>query len=92
MATYPVIDFAAFGLTVGNGDEISDDALEPLGDEVKSVLSTIGFCYLKHHDINEALVRDFMKVSREFFEQPEEVKRQYAMSTEVKAGWVAFGH
>ena len=92
MANIPVIDFAAFGLKVENSDEISDDALKPLGDEIKSVLSTIGFCYLKDHGIDEALVQDFMKLSREFFEQPEKVKREYAMSTEVKAGWVGFGH
>ena len=92
MASIPVVDFAAFGLKVENGDAIRDEALKPLGDEVKSMLITIGFCYLKHHGIDEALVDDFMKVCREFFEKPEEVKRQYAMSTEVKAGWVGFGH
>ena len=52
MATIPVIDFAAFGLNVENGAEISDDALKPLGGEIKSVLSTIGFCYLKQHGID----------------------------------------
>ena len=92
MATIPVIDFGAFGLKVKNGSEIGDDALKSLGDEVKSVLSTVGFCYLKNHGVNEDLVKDYMKVSREFFEQPEDVKRRYAMSTEVKAGWVGFGH
>ena len=90
--TIPVIDFADYGLKEKTGTEVSDATLQSLGDEVKSVFSTIGFCYLKNHGIDETLVRDFMRVSRDFFEQPEDVKRKYAMSTDVKAGWTGFGH
>ena len=92
MATISVIDFADFGLKVTNDDEISDITLKTLGTEVKSVLSTFGFCYLKDHGVDEKLVIDFMRVSRECFEQPVEVKRQFAMHADLKAGWVGFGH
>ena len=92
MASIPVIDFADFGLNVKTGDGISDDALKALGNEVKRVLSTFGFFYLKNHGVDETLINDFMRVSREFFGQPEEIKRKYGMNAEVKAGWVGFGH
>ena len=92
MASISVVDFANFGLDIKTGDSVSDDALKTLGTEVKCALSTFGFCYLKNHGVDEMLINDFMRVSREFFELPDGIKRKYGMNAEVKAGWVGFGH
>ena len=59
MASIPVIDFADFGLNVKTGDGISDEALKALGNEVKRVLITFGFFYLKNHGVDETLNKRF---------------------------------
>lgn len=92
MSSIPVIDFAEYGLNVENTKDVSENTLRSLGDNLKTVFSTIGFCYLKNHGVDMNLVSDFMRISRDFFEQPEDIKRKYAVSTEVKNGWIGFGH
>ena len=59
MSTVAVIDIENFGLLVKDSAQISQDVLAPLVQEVKQVLTTRGFCYLKNHGIDETLVRDY---------------------------------
>ena len=89
MSKIPIIDFGAYGLHVKDYTSIVDNnALVALGEEVKHCFSTIGFAYLKNHGVDGDLINDFMRVSREFFEQPMEEKEKCAMSKEIKSGWL----
>ena len=88
MSDIPIIDFEAYGLHVENTADVSEDTLKALGDKVKQVFSTIGFCYLTNHGVDESLVNDFMRVSREFYEKPVEEKQLYALTTDVLSGWI----
>ena len=88
MSKIPIIDFGAHGLHVKDTSIIDNDALVALGEEVKHSFSTIGFAYLKNHGVDEKLISDFMRVSREFFEQPMEEKEKCGMSKEIKSGWL----
>lgn len=88
MSTVPCIDFETCGLHVKDSIKISQDVLATVGQEVKKVFSTSGFCYLKNHGIDGALVTDYMTAAREFFEQPIENKRQCAIDKDINNGWL----
>lgn len=91
MAYIPIVDFADYGLHVKDTSLVDPTRLRALTDEVKHIFSTVGFCYLKNHGVDEKLVDDFMRVSRNFFELPTDVKTASAMSSEHKSGWVGLG-
>jgi hypothetical protein len=52
----PVIDFAVFGLGVPDPDSVSEEQLKPVSESVYKALSTLGFCYLTNHGVDEKLV------------------------------------
>ena len=85
----PVIDFSDYGLSVEDSATVDGEKLKSLGQQVKDAFSSVGFCYLKNHGVSEELIGRYQKVSKEFFEQPVEVKEGYRRGTEINFGWVA---
>lgn len=84
----PVIDFDRLGLH-RKAENIGAMALKEVGVQVKEAFSTVGFCYLKNHGIDQELVDHYMEVSRDFFQQPVEEKIKHVRGTELNFGWVA---
>ena len=85
----PIIDFSEYGLAVKDTKTVSGDTLKALGLQVKDAFSSVGFCYLKNHGVDELLITKQRDVSRQFFEQPFEVKKKYERGTDINFGWVA---
>ncbi|XP_052761259.1 uncharacterized protein LOC128203756 [Mya arenaria] len=84
----PVIDFAQCGLQVlEEGLQTGDVSL--VGQLLKEAFSTVGFCYLKNHGIDQQLVDKYMAVSRNFFEQSVEDKMKHATKVDSYYGWIA---
>ena len=88
-AMIPIIDFGEYGLNVKDTAGVKADTLTNLGQKVKDAFSSVGFCYLKNHGVDEDLITKYRQVSREFFEQPVEVKKVYERGNEINFGWVA---
>lgn len=90
MSDIPVIDFADTGLHSKDATKVSTQVLRDLGVKLKRYFSSGGFCYLKNHGVDEKLLSDYLRVSREFFEKPAEVKQKYAVGSDIKHGWIGF--
>ena len=88
MATGPIIDFGEYGLLVKDVSNVGDDTIKALGKRIVDAFKTHGFCYLKNHGMDENLIKEYMEVSRKFFEQPEELKSKYPMGFDYRFGWV----
>lgn len=85
----PIIDFGEYGLNIKDIASVKADTLTDLGQKVRDAFSSVGFCYLKNHGVHEELITKYRQVSREFFEQPVEVKQMYERGNEINFGWVA---
>ena len=46
------------------------------------------YCYLANHGMGAKLIEEYMKVSRKFFERPEEFKSKFRMGVDCRFGWV----
>ena len=78
MSSIPVVDFASCSVL-----NPSQEAVKKMGNILVDVLSTSGFVYLKNHGIDDAIVDQVYKVSKQFFELPIESKRQYSTGQDV---------
>ena len=74
-----LVDFQEYGLEVENTFTVSKDTVKALGDKVVNAFKNYGFCYLKNHGVDEELLKDYMDVSRAFFEKPTECKAKYPL-------------
>jgi len=88
MNHFPVIDFSTCGLGVER-HLLESEAMARAGEQIRSALSTSGFCYLRGHGIDQTAVDHYMDVSREFFQLPVKEKEKYARGTDTNFGWVA---
>ena len=86
----PVIDFGRLGLHQQN-ENIDKTDLKNIGDLMKDAFTTVGFCYLKNHGLENDVLNRYMGISRRFFEQPVEEKTKYARAAKLDFGWVALG-
>lgn len=82
-----VVDFQDYGLEVADPSTVSQDKIKALGDSIVHVFKTYGFCYIKNHGISEKLLKEYMEVSRVFFEKPTEFKEKYPMGRDFRFGW-----
>uniref|UniRef100_A0A667XQ35 Si:dkey-10o6.2 n=1 Tax=Myripristis murdjan TaxID=586833 RepID=A0A667XQ35_9TELE len=85
----PVVDFSAFNL---NENDVVDDQLHVLSKELKTAFTEIGFVYLKNTGITQEEVDHVMAISKNFFLQPEELKRPFSRKTYAHNpfdGWVS---
>ena len=85
-----IVDFKDYGLAVKYASQVNAETLKALGKKVVDVFKRFGFCYLKNHGVDEKLLEDYRRVSRDFFEKPTEFKKKYPLSPESKFGWVGF--
>ena len=86
-----VVDFKEYGLEIVDPSTASLDKLKELGEKIVNCFKTNGFCYLKNHGVNEELLKDYMKVSRDFFDKPVEFKAKYPLGQDYSFGWVQVG-
>ncbi|XP_052792997.1 uncharacterized protein LOC128226924 [Mya arenaria] len=84
----PVIDFSQCGLQEPE-EGLQTESLIKVGQQIKDAFSTVGFCYLKNHGIDQQLVDKYMAVSRKFFELSVEEKMKHVRGVERNYGWVA---
>lgn len=82
----PVIDFESCGLST---ETVSEDSLKQVGEKIKDAFMSVGFCYLKNHGMNKSLLEEYMELSKQFFQEPYEVKQNYAIPEDGSFGWVA---
>lgn len=83
-----VIDFHDYGLEVVDPSTVSHDKVQLLGDKIVQAFKTYGYCYLENHGVDDVLLKEYMKVSRVFFEKPAEFKGKYPMGLDYRFGWV----
>ena len=88
MSASNIVDFHEYGLDVQDTSTVDQDAIKAVGKQVVGGFKTHGFCYLKHHGVNETLIDDYRRVSRNFFEQPETMKEKYPLDARYVFGWV----
>ena len=88
MASAPIIDFKECGLNVEDFSAVSNATLKTLGKTIIDAFKTYGFCYLKNHGVDEDLILDYRKASREFFILPDEEKTKYTILSDYRFGWV----
>ena len=91
MSNELVVDFQEYGLEIVDSSIASPEKLKELGDKIVHCFKTYGFCYLKNHGVDEELLKDYMEVSREFFDKPPEFKANYPLRQDYKFGWVQLG-
>ena len=82
-----VIDFKDYGLDAETVN-ISEDKHKTVGKHIVSVIKKYGYCYLKNHGVDEALLDDYRKVSRAFFKKPVELKEKLPLGRDCKFGWL----
>ncbi|XP_060932886.1 uncharacterized protein si:dkey-10o6.2 [Limanda limanda] len=85
----PVVDFGACGLDE-RGDQ--NEQLQGLAEELKAAFTDVGFVFLRNTGITDEEVQRVMRVSRDFFLQPDEVKRPFSRKTfanNPNHGWVS---
>ncbi|KAL5009738.1 hypothetical protein ScPMuIL_012043 [Solemya velum] len=90
-SSIPVIDFSVYRLQIDDEKTVKIDDLKAIADELLSALGGVGFFYIKNHGFPSDLVASLRRITREFFEQPEAVKCQYARQVATNNGWVATG-
>ncbi|XP_019934776.2 uncharacterized protein [Paralichthys olivaceus] len=85
----PIVDFGAYGLTEKCAD---NEQLHSMGKELKAAFTEVGFVFLKNTGITDEEVDRVMRVSMDFFLQPDEVKRPFSRKTfanNPNHGWVS---
>ena len=89
MAESSVVDFQMCRLDVKTPDKAPNhDVLKTLGTSIIEAIKAFGFCYLKNTGVNEDLIKDYMKVSRAFFEHPTEMKQEFSFDLDRCTGWL----
>lgn len=83
-----VIDLDEYGLNTEDVSNISDDTIKTLGKKFINALKTFGYCYVKNHGIDEQLIKEYLAVSRDFFNEPADVKVKYPIDKHFSFGWV----
>ena len=88
MMTDCVVDFQEYGLNIKDSANANHDTIRSLGKTIVDKFKAHGYCYLKNHGIDEQLLNEYMKVSRNFFDQPEDFKKRFSMGSDYIFGWV----
>ena len=88
VACIPILDCSAVGLNVIDSN-LADANIEQFGKEITIAFKSSGFCYLTNHGVDKKLIDGYMRVSRSFFAQPDEVKCKHLHTKERNFGWVA---
>ena len=88
MSATNIVDFHAYGLRIKDTSGADQEAVKAIGKQIVDGFKSHGFCYLKNHGVGDALIKDYMRVSRNFFEQPESVKEKYALDARYVFGWL----
>ena len=88
-ATAPVVDFSELSLDVDDAD-LKADSIQDITKQVMDMLSTTGYLYLKNTGLKVEEIKEFNKVMRDFFEQPEETKGKVngEFGWNRKHGWI----
>ena len=88
MASAPIVDFKEYGLYVEDITKVSNEALKSLGKTIVDAFKAYGFCYLKNHGVDEDLILEYLKTSKEFFVLPDEEKVKFTIRPDYLFGWV----
>ena len=88
MMSDAVVDFKAYGLDVQDTSGVAEETLKALGKRIIEAFQTYNFCYLKNHGVTETVLGEFIQVSRNFFELPDEVKSKFPMGKDYRFGCV----
>ncbi|XP_034031716.1 2-oxoglutarate-dependent dioxygenase htyE [Thalassophryne amazonica] len=84
----PLVDFSAYSLSK---KDVPDEELQVLIKELKTAFMEVGFVYLKNTGITQEEVDNVMKISMEFFLQPDELKKPFRRTyfdKQPNHGWV----
>ncbi|KAL2093912.1 hypothetical protein ACEWY4_011224 [Coilia grayii] len=84
----PIVNFEGYTLEESN---ISSQDLQKLCNSLKTAFTEVGFVYLKNTGITQHEVDEVMKISKEFFDLPAEMKLPLSRSTynDPNHGWVS---
>ncbi|KAK3102157.1 hypothetical protein FSP39_009208 [Pinctada imbricata] len=90
MAVIPVVDFSPYSLNVERG-MVDEELLISIAEQICHSFTDTGFVYLKNHGISKSDIESMFSTTKEFFEQPLDVKKRYAKNKDAKNnhGWVA---
>lgn len=85
----PVVDMRPYRIDME--DKVDTESLQIVGNSICGAFRDIGFCYIKNHGIQQALIDKMLSVSKTFFEMPPEYKEKYQRdpNTEIVInGWI----
>ena len=85
----PECNIADIGLLCQN--EPSTEAFTAFGQNLREALSSVGFVFIRDHGIDQDLIEEAMKASKEFFHLPKKVKEAIPRDPKVQQGYVAPG-
>ena len=88
MSLSKIVDFHAYGLKEADISKVGEETINAIGKQVIDNFKTNGFCYLKNHGIDENLLDEYFRVSRNFFEQPNDLKGQFPLGDDYMFGYV----
>ncbi|XP_048827962.1 uncharacterized protein LOC125705782 isoform X4 [Brienomyrus brachyistius] len=81
----PVLDFEVYRL----GENVTDEKLTELSRDLRTAFTDVGFVYLKNTGIAQDEIDDIMKISKNFFLLPEDVKIPLSRTSDTyNHGWV----
>jgi isopenicillin N synthase-like dioxygenase len=72
------------------GPALDGSGVQGVADKIHHAATQSGFFYISGHGITRQLMEDAFNVSREFFDQPTEVKQTVAVNIDQR-GWMATG-
>ncbi|XP_069138807.1 uncharacterized protein [Argopecten irradians] len=68
MTNIPVVDMRPYRIDME--DKVDTESLQIVGNSICGAFRDIGFCYIKNHGIQQALIDKMLSVSKTFFEMP----------------------
>lgn len=83
----PIVDIGAIGL---GATETKNEDLKSIGVSIRKAIESSGFCYLSNHGVDETLIDEYMTVSLDFFNQPEQLKRDFEREKGGIFGWAGY--
>ena len=82
--TIPVIDISA--CRTGSAQQ-----RKAVADQIDHAWRTVGFLVISGHGVSESLIERAHRVSRAFYDLPDEIKQRYATHPVIYRGYIAMG-
>ncbi|KAK3083836.1 hypothetical protein FSP39_003896 [Pinctada imbricata] len=85
----PIVNFDAYSLDQTTDSEDSPN-VQKLAKEICHAFSSVGFVYIQNHGIGGSTIQQFLSTSKQFFDEPVTVKKEYTVPKDDYYGWMGF--